>query len=93
MTDIHRRAALKLLGAAAVSTAAPSAAAASTSQTTTTESDGESDGADRQPVGEIFKLGHAVGSDPEGGYAEEDVREDGEMALLSSFLGEGGTFL
>jgi hypothetical protein len=44
-------------------------------------------------VGSLFKLGHALGSDPPGGYAEEDVRSDGQYAVVSSFLGIGGSFL
>lgn len=94
MPPIHRRTALKLLGAAAVSTAATGSATASAGQADDEDEDEEDDaGGDRQVVGEIFKLGHTLGSDPPGGYAEEDVRVDGEMALLSSFLGEGGSFL
>jgi hypothetical protein len=43
--------------------------------------------------GRIEKLGHSLLSDPPGGYAEEDVRSDGQYAVLGSFLGEGGSFL
>ena len=43
--------------------------------------------------GRIRKLGHSLLSDPSGGYAEEDVRADGQYALLGSFTGSGGSFL
>jgi hypothetical protein len=92
MPPIHRRTALTLLGTAAVSTAATGSATASAGQAGDDDEDDDA-GEDRQVVGEIFRLGHTPGSDPPGAYAEEDVRVDGEMALLSSFLGEGGTFL
>ncbi|MFB6070521.1 MAG: LVIVD repeat-containing protein [Halanaeroarchaeum sp.] len=38
-------------------------------------------------------MGHSLLSNPAGGYAEGDVRDDGRYALLGSFLGEGGSFL
>lgn len=87
MTNISRRSALKLLGATAVTTGVGAGA----STTVAAQSQESEDGG---PVlGEIFKLGHTLGSNPPGGYAEEDVRGDGLYALLGSFLGEGGTFL
>jgi hypothetical protein len=43
--------------------------------------------------GRMEPLGHAQLSDPEGGYAEEAVRQDGQYAVLGSYLGEGGSFL
>lgn len=43
--------------------------------------------------GRIKKLGHSLLSDPAGGYAEEDVRSDGQYALLGSYTGPGGSFL
>lgn len=43
--------------------------------------------------GKIEKLGHSLLSNPPGGYAEEDVRDDGQYAVLGSFFGEGGSFL
>lgn len=43
--------------------------------------------------GRIRKLGHSLLSDPAGGYAEEDVRADGQYALVGSFTGPGGSFL
>jgi len=38
-------------------------------------------------------MGHSLLSDPEGGYAEEDVRSDGQYGLMGSFTGPGGSFL
>ncbi len=43
--------------------------------------------------GRIKKLGHSLLSDPAGGYSEEDVRSDGQYALLGSYTGPGGSFL
>ncbi|WP_458204539.1 LVIVD repeat-containing protein [Haladaptatus sp. NG-SE-30] len=43
--------------------------------------------------GRIRKLGHSLLSDPPGGYAEGDVRNDGQYALVGSFFGTGGSFL
>lgn len=49
--------------------------------------------ADKPKKGSIRKLGHSLLSNPPGGYAEEDIREDGQYAVLGSFFGEGGSFL
>lgn len=47
-----------------------------------------------KPVkGKIKQLGHSRLSDPAGGYAEEDIRNDGQYGVLGSFLGTGGSFL
>ncbi|MFC6734048.1 LVIVD repeat-containing protein [Haladaptatus sp. DYSN1] len=46
-----------------------------------------------KPKGKIEKLGHSLLSDPPGSYAEVDVRDDGQYAVLGSFFGEGGSFL
>lgn len=43
--------------------------------------------------GGIRRMGHSLLSDPEGGYAEESIRADGQFAVLGSFLGPGGSFL
>lgn len=48
---------------------------------------------DQPDKGSLRKLGHSLLSDPDGGYAEEDVRADGRYAVLGSFFGEGGSFL
>lgn len=88
MTELYRRTALKLLGASAFL-----AGVTGTSSASGDAQEGDEEGGTGPILGEIFKLGHTLGSDPPGGYAEEDVRADGEMALLSSFMGEGGTFL
>jgi hypothetical protein len=37
--------------------------------------------------------GHSLLSDPPGGYAEVDIRADGQYTVMGSYLGEGGSFL
>lgn len=41
----------------------------------------------------IQKLGHSLLDDPEGAFAEAAVRNDGEFAVVGSFLGTGGSIL
>lgn len=43
--------------------------------------------------GRIQKMGQSLLSDPVGEFAEEDIRNDGQFAVLGSFFGEGGSFL
>ncbi|WP_076432400.1 LVIVD repeat-containing protein [Haladaptatus litoreus] len=38
-------------------------------------------------------MGHSLLSDPGGGYAEEDIRADGQYALVGHFSSPGGSFL
>jgi hypothetical protein len=42
--------------------------------------------------GDIRLMGYSLLSDPAGGYAE-DIRSDGQYALMGSFTGPGGSFL
>lgn len=37
--------------------------------------------------------GHSLLSDPPGGYAEVEIRPDGQYAVLGGYAGEGGSFL
>lgn len=77
MKDVSRRAALKLLGAAA---------ATGTISTTTGATN-------QPKKGNVRKMGHSLLSDPLGGYTEESIRSDGQYAVVGSFFGEGGSFL
>jgi hypothetical protein len=78
MRDVNRRTVLKGLGAAAAGA---------------TLSSGVAGAAQSGPVGSIELVGHSLLSDPEGGYAESEVRSDGRYALLGSYMGPGGSFL
>lgn len=78
MTTITRRGALKLLGVATLPGSIGSATAVQTG---------------KPKKGHIEHLGHSRLSDPPGGFAEEDIRNDGKFGVLGSFFGEGGSFL
>lgn len=80
MTRTNRRTILKLLGATAA-VGSTNIVGAKPNQ------------AEKPKKGRIRKLGHSLLSDPPGGYAEEDVREDGMYALLGHFGTAGGSFL
>ncbi|WP_396612141.1 LVIVD repeat-containing protein [Haloferax sp. S1W] len=74
-----RRTALKLIGATTLGSIGTTTVAA--------------DPGGKKDKGAIRKLGHSLLSDPAGGYAEEDIRSDGQYAILGSFTGPGGSFL
>jgi hypothetical protein len=80
MARTTRRTLLKLLGATAAVGSTGVAGA-------------KPDWAGPPKKGRIRKLGHSLLSDPSGGYAEEDVREDGKYALVGHFGTAGGSFL
>lgn len=50
-------------------------------------------GAGKPKKGSIRNLGHSLLSNPPGEFSEEDVREDGQYAVVGSFFGEGGSYL
>lgn len=77
MREHTRRATLTLLGGTALLGSVGTATA----------------GAAPPKKGRIRKMGHSLLSDPAGGYAEEDIRADGQYALVGSFTGPGGSFL
>lgn len=77
MVTLHRRSTLKLLGTAALGIATI----------------GTASGREPKKKGRIRKLGHSLLSNPPGGYAESEVRDDGQYAVLGSFFGTGGSFL
>jgi hypothetical protein len=79
MPRTNRRTALKLLGAATLTSGVGTVSAQP----------------DRGPSkkGRIRKTGHSLLSDPVGEYAEGAIREDGMYGLLGSFFGTGGSFL
>jgi hypothetical protein len=81
MMDANRRSVLKLLGSAALAGGVGTAGARPRS------------GQGKPKKGRIRKMGHSLLSDPEGEYAEEDIREDGQYGVVGSFFGEGGSFL
>ncbi len=78
MSGLSRRGALKLVGATTVVGSIASTTVAS---------------GDKPKKGKITQLGHSRLSDPPGGFAEEDLRNDGQYGVLGSFLGTGGSFL
>jgi hypothetical protein len=78
MRDVNRRTVLKGLGAAAIGTSLSTASASA---------------AQPSVRGRIEFVGHSLLSDPPGGYAESEVREDGRYALMGSYYGTGGSFL
>ncbi|SIR87602.1 LVIVD repeat-containing protein [Haladaptatus litoreus] len=80
MTNNKRRTLLKLLGAAATIGGTSAASA-------------KPDWAGPPKKGRIRKMGHSLLSDPGGGYAEEDIRADGQYALVGHFSSPGGSFL
>lgn len=95
-----RRSVVKLLGASAFASGIGTTPAAADRFTGSRPDDPddqdpghETPEPELEGLGEIHLLGHTLGSDPAGGYAEEHIRWDGEMALLGSFFGEGGSFL
>lgn len=77
-----RRTALKFIGATTVS-----GIGLSTARVTSAENGGE------KKKGDIRVMGHSLLSDPAGGFAEEDIRADGQYGLMGSFTGPGGSFL
>lgn len=80
-----RRTTLKVLGVTALSSIG-------TTTTIATAKEGNENGG-KKDKGAIHKMGHSLLSDPEGGYAEEDIRSDGQYGLIGSFTGPGGSFL
>jgi hypothetical protein len=92
MPNIGRRGALKFLGGSALAIGSIDSVSAAIPDERTADHGPTPDSA-MPGVGTIHKLGHTLGSDPAGGYAEEDVRSDGQYAVVSSFFGIGGSFL
>jgi hypothetical protein len=92
-----RRSALKLVGATAlfgsVGTASAGTGADESDDSNGSEGTDEPEGAGETGGGRIEKLGRSLLSDPDGEFAEEDVREDGRYGVVGSFFGEGGSFL
>ncbi len=86
-----RRTALKFIGATTI--AGIGLSTAEVAEAGNHGGDGGDDEGGKKKKGDIRLMGHSLLSDPEGGYAEEDIRSDGQYALMGSFTGPGGSFL
>jgi hypothetical protein len=85
-----RRTALKFIGATTIG-----GIGLSTTQVAEAGNHGDNGNGNggKKKKGDIRLMGHSLLSDPAGGYAEEDIRSDGQYALMGSFTGPGGSFL
>lgn len=85
-----RRTTLKVIGVTAVG-----GIGMGTVQTAAADGDHGKGGGNgsKKDKGAIRLMGHSLLSDPAGGYAEEDIRSDGQYGLMGSFTGPGGSFL
>ena len=86
-----RRTALQFIGATALGSIGLTTARVAEAGNHGDGGDGGDGG--QKDKGDIRKMGHSLLSDPPGGYAEEDIRSDGQYALMGSFTGPGGSFL